>query len=95
MAVTTVGHTGYTLPVAKVLVSIPDDLLEAIDTRAKTLGDTRSGYLRQLAEADLEDLSKRQAEVKRLLALIREDAAGSDRPMPDGAQMIREMRDSR
>jgi metal-responsive CopG/Arc/MetJ family transcriptional regulator len=81
--------------VAKVLVSIPDDLLEEIDARAKALGETRSGYLRQRAEADLENLSNRQAEVKRLLDLIREDAANSDKPMPDGAQMIREMRDSR
>ncbi|MBS1878266.1 MAG: hypothetical protein JST31_02015 [Actinobacteria bacterium] len=80
---------------AKVLVSIPDDLLGAIDARAKALRESRSGYLRKLAEADLEDLSQRQAEVKRLLALIREDAASGDRPMPDGAAMIRAMRDSR
>ena len=79
---------------AKVLISVPDYLLGRIDARAKALSQSRSGYLRQLAEADLEDVSKRQAEVKRLLGLIREDAANS-KPMPDAAQMIREMRDSR
>lgn len=95
MTVVTAGHTVYTPPVAKVLISVPDDLLGQIDARAKALEQSRSGYLRQLAEADLEDQSKRQAEVKRLLALIREDAVNSDAPMRDGAQMIREMRDSR
>ena len=95
MTVAIAGYRGYTLPVAKVLVSVPDGLLSQIDARAKALDQSRSGYLRKLAEADLEDEAKRRAEVKRLLALIREDAANSDEPMQDGAQMIREMRDSR
>jgi hypothetical protein len=90
-----VGHTRYTQHVAKVLLSIPDDLLEEVDARAKRLDQSRSGYLRKLAEADLEDQAKRRSEVKRLLALIREDAAGDDVPMRDAAEMIREMRDSR
>jgi metal-responsive CopG/Arc/MetJ family transcriptional regulator len=80
---------------AKVLLSIPDSLLEEIDAQAKVLGETRSGYLRQLAEEDLEDLADRQAEVKRLMALIHEDAATYPEPMRDAAEMIREDRDSR
>ena len=93
MAITTAGHTGYTLPMAKVLVSVPDDLLERIDARAKCLGESRSGYLRQLAERDLPSEEQRRAEVKRLMGLILADSKGRD-PMPDAAQMIREDRES-
>ena len=95
MAVEERGHTGYTQPVAKVLISLPDDLLKGIDAQAKAQGETRSGYLRKLAAADLEDQQGRKAEVKRLLDLVREDAERDPRPMPDAEQMIREMRDSR
>jgi metal-responsive CopG/Arc/MetJ family transcriptional regulator len=93
MTIAAAGYTGYTLPVAKVLVSVPDGLLEEIDARVETLGQTRSGYLRQLAEDDLEDQARRRAEVKRLLGLILADGEG--RPMRDAAEMIREDRDSR
>jgi metal-responsive CopG/Arc/MetJ family transcriptional regulator len=78
---------------AKVLVSIPDELLERIDARAKALGETRSGYLRQLAERDLPSDEQRRAEVKRLLGLVL--AHGEGKPMRDAAEMIREDRDSR
>lgn len=80
---------------AKVLVSLPDSLLERVDARAKSLGDSRSGYLRNLAERDLPSEEQRRAEVKRLMDLIRADAKRDPEPMPDGAQIIREMRDSR
>jgi metal-responsive CopG/Arc/MetJ family transcriptional regulator len=93
MAVATIRHTGYTRPMAKVLVSIPDELLDRIDARAKGLGESRSGYLRQLAERDLPSEEKRRAEVKRLMGLILADSEGKD-PMPDAAQMIREDRES-
>jgi metal-responsive CopG/Arc/MetJ family transcriptional regulator len=79
----------------KVLVSIPEELLARIDARAKTLDQSRSGYLRELAEADLEDQAKRRAEVKRLLGLILAEAERDPEPMPDAAQMIREDRASR
>ena len=93
MAAVAPGHTGYTLSVAKVLVSLPEDLLGEIDARAEALGQSRSGYLRQLAEADLEDQAGRRAEVKRLLGLIL--ANSEDRPpWPDAAQRIREDRES-
>jgi metal-responsive CopG/Arc/MetJ family transcriptional regulator len=78
---------------AKVLLSLPDDLLGEIDARAKALSSTRSGYLRRLAEADLEDQTRRRAEVKRLIGLILADSG--DEPWPDAAKMIREDRESR
>jgi metal-responsive CopG/Arc/MetJ family transcriptional regulator len=87
-----IGHTGYTRPVAKVLVSVPDDLLKEIDARAEALRQSRSGYLRQLAEDDLEDHAGRRTEVKRLLGLILANSEG--KPMRDAAEMIREDRES-
>jgi metal-responsive CopG/Arc/MetJ family transcriptional regulator len=36
--------------VAKVMVSLPDDLLKAVDIEAERRGTTRSGLLRQWAE---------------------------------------------
>jgi len=38
---------------AKVMISIPDDLLARIDTQAKTNRETRSGFLQRLAEREL------------------------------------------
>lgn len=39
--------------VAKVMVSLPDDLLKAVDIEAERRGTTRSGLLRELAEETL------------------------------------------
>jgi len=49
---------------AKVMVSLPDDLLKAVDIEAERRGTTRSGLLRELAE---ESLRRRTAHrVKRM-----------------------------
>lgn len=42
---------------AKVMVSLPDDLLKAVDIEADRKGTTRSGYLRSLAEESLRSRS--------------------------------------
>lgn len=47
---------------AKVMVSMPDELLADIDRTAEQRGTTRSGYLRALAEQDLGDAARRRAE---------------------------------
>lgn len=39
---------------AKVMVSLPDDLLRAVDIAADRRGTTRSGYLRKIAEEELQ-----------------------------------------
>lgn len=94
MAVETAGHPGYTSRVAKVLVSIPDELLRAIDFRADELGETRSGYFRRLAEADIEESNRRgREEAKRLFDEIRAEFR-DDEPPIDAAKMIREDRES-
>lgn len=90
-----VGHTGYTLPVAKVLVSIPDDLLREIDLGAENRGESRSGYLRRLAEEDIERRERQgREEASRIMGLIREEWHDGEGPI-DAAQLIREDRDSR
>lgn len=98
MTVAAAGHTGYTLPMAKVLISLPDDLLARIDARAKALGESRSGYLRQLAERDLPSEERQRNEVKRLMGLIRadftEEELRGEISRPSAAQLIREDRES-
>ena len=56
------GNTGYTPDMAKVMVSLPDDLLRAVDMEAGRRGTTRSGYLRELAEETLRRKSALRAE---------------------------------
>jgi HicB-like antitoxin of HicAB toxin-antitoxin system len=83
--VTPSGNTVYTPPVAKVMISMPDDLLDRLDAQARANRETRSGLLRRLAERELEtDDSRRREEIEDLLGpplnmggesarLIRED----------------------
>ncbi|HEV3320597.1 MAG TPA: ribbon-helix-helix protein, CopG family [Solirubrobacteraceae bacterium] len=62
------GNTGYTRLVAKVMVSLPDELLERIDARARMRHATRSGFLRELAERELTSDEEREwEEIEELL----------------------------
>lgn len=91
MTTTTFGNTVYTHPVAKVMISIPDNLLERLDAQARTNRETRSGLLQRLVEQDLEaDLARRREEVEELLgkATVRGGMGG------DAAKLIREDRES-
>ena len=51
------------------MVSLPDDVLQAVDAEARRRGTTRSGYLRELAEGSIRDRSRiraaRMAEIDR------------------------------
>jgi len=74
------------------MISIPDDLLAKLDARAKASSETRSGILRRLAEEELKaDAARRRREVEGLLA----KATVSGGMGGDGAQLIREARNSR
>ena len=53
MPTSAIGNTVYTHPVAKVMISIPDDLLERLDAQARADRETRSGFLQRLAEREL------------------------------------------
>lgn len=47
---------------AKVMVSLPDDVLRGVDVEARRRGTTRSGLLRELAEEALRRRSVLRAE---------------------------------
>lgn len=47
---------------AKVMVSLPDDVLSAVDVEAERRGTTRSGLLRELAEDSMRRRSERRAQ---------------------------------
>ncbi len=89
MPLLTAGNTVYTHPVAKVMISIPDALLERIDIHAKSAGETRSGFLQRLSEeAIAEDDAARRREIEGLLGP----------PVNLGgnaAELLRQSRDSR
>jgi len=89
------GNTVYTHPVAKVMISIPDKLLERLDRRAKEAGKTRSGFLQHLVEQEVEAGEQhRREEINRLLDEVRIEVP-ADRPdLLDVAQVIREDRES-
>jgi metal-responsive CopG/Arc/MetJ family transcriptional regulator len=90
MALLTSGNTVYTHPVAKVMISIPDKLLERIDAHARASRETRSGFLRRVAEREIDaEEEQRREEIRRLLDLATAPMGG------EGTQMIREDRDSR
>lgn len=95
MPVLTAGNTVYTHPVAKVMISIPDKLLERLDLRAKEAGESRSGLLRRLVEREVEaDEQRRREELSRLWDEVRIEIP-ADRPeLLDVVQLIREDRES-
>jgi metal-responsive CopG/Arc/MetJ family transcriptional regulator len=54
--------------VAKVMVSLPDELLERIDVHARARQASRSGFLRELAERELAAAAdEKQAGIEALL----------------------------
>jgi len=81
--------------VAKVMISIPDTLLERLDARAKAAGETRSGLLQRLAERELEAAEeRRRGEIKRLWDEVRIEVPADDPSLVDVARVIREDRES-
>jgi predicted DNA-binding protein len=95
MQVLTLGNTVYTHPVAKVMISIPDKLLERLDLRAKQTGETRSGFLQRLAERELEAAEgHRREEINRLLDQIHIELPPGDPEAWDVVRLIREDRES-
>lgn len=82
------GNTIYTHPVAKVMISMPDDLLDRLDAQARANRETRSGFLQRLAEHELDTArTRKRAEFAELLGPPM-DLGG------DAAKLIREDRES-
>jgi metal-responsive CopG/Arc/MetJ family transcriptional regulator len=76
---------------AKVMISIPDDLLERLDALARANRESRSGLLQRLAERELDGArAAEQKEIESLLdkAMVPEGLGGN------AAQLIREDRES-
>jgi predicted DNA-binding protein len=90
----TTGNTVYPRLVAKVMISIPEELLERLDARARETGESRSGLLQRLAERELSAAEDReQEEVEQLLDQLRALPLGQNTHI-DAAQMVREDRES-
>jgi len=75
--------------VAKVMISIPDELLAALDARAKEEGSTRSAYLQRLASADID--ATESLDRDRLERLLGPTLHGGE----PAAAAVRRLRDSR
>ena len=95
MPILTSSNTVYTHPVAKVMISIPDKLLERLDRRAKEAGESRSGFLQRLAEREVKAAEgRKRAEINRLWDQIHIEVP-EDRPdLLDVVRVIREDRES-
>jgi metal-responsive CopG/Arc/MetJ family transcriptional regulator len=75
--------------VAKVMISLPDELLERIDARARAEHETRSGFLRQAVEQRLAvEEEQRRQEIRDLLERATGNFGGG------AAELIREDRES-
>jgi metal-responsive CopG/Arc/MetJ family transcriptional regulator len=74
---------------AKVMISMPDDLLARIDAQVKSEHATRSEFLRRLAERELaEENRQRQRGIEALLDAATGHFGG------DGTKLVREDRES-
>lgn len=88
MTTIALSNTVYTHPVAKVMISIPDNLLERLDAHARANRETRSGLIRRLVEREISvESANRRKEF--------EDLLGPPVNMGgDAARLIREDRES-
>ncbi len=53
------GNTGCTLSMAKVMISLPGELLARVDAQANAHGSTRSATIRELAGVGLGERQRR------------------------------------
>jgi metal-responsive CopG/Arc/MetJ family transcriptional regulator len=83
---------------AKVLISIDDELLQQVDARATELGLTRSAFVARLAREHLGPRPERRPlEARRALERARAAcrSASDAHPDMDSTEFIRRMRDER
>lgn len=75
---------------AKVMVSMPDDLLERLDRRARERGTTRSGLLQELTEREVS--AEEEQRRRRIIEILDEPVEGHG---GKSAALVRDLRDSR
>jgi metal-responsive CopG/Arc/MetJ family transcriptional regulator len=83
--------------VAKVLISLPDELLGRIDAQTARAGESRSGFFQRLAERELDREHMRwRQEIEELMTEVLATEADKPRTLPHvpAAQLIREDRES-
>lgn len=91
MPTLTPSNTVYTRPVAKVMISIPDQLLTLIDKHVDATHETRSGFLQRVAQRELEGAERHDREqIERLLKEIQPLDFGG----VSAARLVREDRES-
>lgn len=83
------GIPWYTGGMAKVMVSMPDDLLAEVDAEAGRLGSTRSAVLRSFADVALR---KRRADRAAAMRVLLRDASSHG---GKAAELIKASRPSR
>ncbi|MGK2879091.1 MAG: hypothetical protein ACSLFF_11055 [Solirubrobacterales bacterium] len=62
---------------AKVMISIPDELLARTDEQVNCLGTTRSGYLQDLIEGDLDSREQASRAALRTILAMAEPRGGN------------------
>ena len=77
---------------AKVMVSLPDDLLRAVDVEASRRGTTRSGLLRQLAADTLQRRTAQRAQRMRQIRLASGERRSHGGDVADLVKMHRTQR---
>jgi hypothetical protein len=80
-------------------ITIPDGLLEEIDQAASDIGETRSGFLQEAGARYVTAITEKRRLLKRAegikLAQRRAHELGERlAPGPDGASLVRELRDA-
>lgn len=75
---------------AKVMISVPDELLAQADAQANSLGTTRSGYLRRLIEGDLESCNEASREAIARIIGMAGSSGGS--PIFSAADLVKQSR---
>jgi len=78
---------------AKVMISMPDELLDRVDERVRERGTSRSAFLRELAERELSrpDPDWLQGEVEEIRSWSGDEGAGDE----SAAKWIRRQREQR
>jgi len=65
-------HRVYSVPMAKVMISLPDELLASVDAEAARRGTTRSGLIRLFTDEALRQRSEeRAATIDQLFAQVK------------------------